>query len=149
MQNPYQYDFPIPQTPQVPMSPFGGAAPQPGMGIAPIAQPPKAGEQAAKTPGEVAALAALMQQFGLQLKEQELTDQMAFADALRRKTPEGRDNGRVYSAANPLEHIGTAWQNYNTGKMRKEAEEERRKTNQTRGENVGRVGVKILAGEDL
>ena len=42
-----------------------------------------------------------------------LDDQMSYAEGLRdTATPEGRQAGRVYVAANPLEHIGTGLNRY-------------------------------------
>ena len=145
----YPYNFKPPGQQQVPNSPLmPGAAPQPGMGIAPIAPPPQAGQQG-KSPAEIAALAAYLQNFGLQLEEGELTDQMAYADALRQKTPEGRDSGRVYTAANPLEHLGAGMQNWAAMKMREKAAADRRTVNESRGKNVGGVGAKILNNEEI
>jgi len=139
---PQPQGFGVPQGPgQLPQ--FGM---QPGMqGPNSQPQPEKPGLERSKE----AELAAYLSQFDLQLQEQELVDKMAYADALRRKAPEGRDSGRVYTAANPLEHIGTAWQNYNAMKMRKKAEEDRRTANAARGTNVKDVGMKLLKREEI
>lgn len=52
--------------------------------------------------------------------------QMAVQEGLRyQKSPEGRDSGRVYTAANPLEHIGAGLQQYNAMKKMKELEAQR------------------------
>jgi len=123
MQNPYQYDFQIPQPLQVPNSPFGGAAPQPGMGIAPLAPPPQAGQgNDNMSAAEKARLAALLGTYGDQLELDNLEKQMAQAEALRQAMPEGRDNGRVYTAANPLEFIGKGIGDYKLMKKRQETE---------------------------
>lgn len=44
--------------------------------------------------------------------------QLEQANLLRNAAgPEGRDSGRVYTAANPLEHIGSLMQKYNANKQ--------------------------------
>ncbi len=52
-----------------------------------------------------------------------LQGQMAQANLLRNAPgPDGRDSGRVYTAANPLEHIGGLMQKYNANKEAKALE---------------------------
>lgn len=55
----------------------------------------------------------LLESFGEQEKQKELEQRIAQARALRGGAgPEGRQAGGVYVAANPLEHIGAAMQNW-------------------------------------
>jgi hypothetical protein len=52
--------------------------------------------------------------------------QMALQEGLRyQSAPEGRQAGRVYVAANPLEHIGKGLEQYNAQKRMKELEAQR------------------------
>jgi hypothetical protein len=52
--------------------------------------------------------------------------QMAMQEGLRYgAAPEGRDSGRVYTAANPLEHVGSLLQKYNANKEMKNLKTER------------------------
>jgi len=52
--------------------------------------------------------------------------QMAVQEGLRyQAAPEGRQAGRVYVAANPLEHIGKGLEQYNAQRKMKELEAER------------------------
>lgn len=52
--------------------------------------------------------------------------QMAVQEGLRyQSAPEGRQAGRVYVAANPLEHIGKGLEQYNAMKKMKELETQR------------------------
>ena len=139
MANPYDPFAPrSPQPPmQMPNSPLRqGAAPQPGMGIAPIAGAPEAGSQSA----EQAQLAALLGTYGDQLELSDLEKQMAQAEALRMATPEGRNAGRVYVAANPLEHIGKGIGDYKLMKKRQENEAARKPIRERIGTNVKKYG---------
>lgn len=66
-----------------------------------------------------------------------LDDQISQADALRNAPgPEGRDSGRVYTAANPLEFIGAGLQSYagmrEGKKLRSQREEALKKSAETR-----------------
>jgi len=60
----------------------------------------------------------LLKRLGIIPEELEaLQAQLEQANLLRNAPgPEGRDSGRVYTAANPLEHIGSVWQKYNANK---------------------------------
>jgi hypothetical protein len=50
-------------------------------------------------------------------KAGQLQDQLAYAQSLRNQPgPEGRKYGRMYTAANPLEHVAHAWQGIKAGK---------------------------------
>lgn len=52
--------------------------------------------------------------------------QMALQEGLRYgDMPEGRDSGRVYTAANPLEHVGKLMQQYNAQKKMDQLGKER------------------------
>jgi len=52
--------------------------------------------------------------------------QKALQEQLRYQAqPEGRDSGRVYTAASPLEHMGTLLEKYNANKKIKELDTER------------------------
>lgn len=67
-----------------------------------------------------------------------LQQQLALAQKLRNSPgPEGRDSGRVYTAANPLEHIAHAWQGIRAQKeadaLRKQQEEQFGKQDTSRG----------------
>jgi hypothetical protein len=131
----YPYNFKPPGTPQVPNSPLQqGAAPQPGMGIAPIAEAPQAGS------AEAAELAALLGTYGDQMELSNLEKQMAAAEALRMGTPEGRQAGRVYVAANPLEHLGKGIGDYKLMKKRKENEAAQKPIRERIGTNVKKYG---------
>lgn len=97
------YDPLAPRPPMVPNSPM-----QPKM------QAPGNPQQAAQ---QSALEEALLGTYGDVMEMDSLKEQMAQAQALRgTPTPEGRDSGRVYTAANPLEHIGAGIQRYRAGK---------------------------------
>lgn len=52
--------------------------------------------------------------------------QMKLAEQLRYQgMPEGRNSGRIYTAANPLEFLGTGLQQYQAMKRQKELEKQR------------------------
>jgi hypothetical protein len=53
-------------------------------------------------------------------RQMELADKLRYAEA-----PEGRNSGRVYTAANPLEHVGHLMQQYRAGKKEEELEKAR------------------------
>jgi hypothetical protein len=93
---------------QVPNSPLG---PQ-------TQQPPQAGAQ--NPYGlDPQVLEALLGTYGDQMEVSALEKQMEQAEALRMPTPEGRSSGRVYTAANPLEHLGKGIGDYKLMKKRK------------------------------
>ena len=134
----YPYNFKPPGQQQVPNSPLmPGAAPQPGMGIAPLEGPPQAPEAGS---AEAAQLAALLGTFGDQMELSNLEKQMAAAEALRMGTPEGRDSGRVYTAANPLEHLGKGIGDYKLMKKRQENEAAAAPIRKRIGENTKTFG---------
>jgi hypothetical protein len=137
----YPYNFKPPGQPQVPNSPLmPGAAPQPGMGIAPLAGPPQAPQAGDPSNAEAAQIAALLGTFGDQMELSNLEKQMAAAEALRMGTPEGRQAGRVYVSANPLEHLGKGIGDYKLMKKRKENEAAQEPIRKRIGENVKTYG---------
>ena len=138
MANPYDPYQPRPQGMQFPMVPQQqGAAPPPGMGIAPIAQPPQAGS------AEAAQIAALLGTYGDQMELSNLEKQMAAAEALRMGTPEGRQAGRTYVAANPLEHLGKGIGDYKLMKQRKANDAAQAEARKRIGENVAKYGKNL------
>jgi hypothetical protein len=96
-----------------------GAPPQPPQGISPLAPPPQAGQPGQLSAAEQAQIAALLSTYGDTQEIGALEKQMAAAEALRMATPEGRSSGRVYTAANPLEHLGKGIGDYKLMKQRK------------------------------
>jgi hypothetical protein len=96
---------------------------------------------------EMAQMAAMLSTYGDQLELGSLEGQQAQADALRgAQVPEGRSSGRVYTAANPLEVLGTIGQQY-AGKRK--ADKIERKGGKLRGrigENVKQYGLMGLGG---
>jgi hypothetical protein len=134
----YPYNFKPPGQPQVPNSPMApGYTPQPGMGIMPTAAPqgaPQAGSP------EAAELAALLGTYGDQMELSNLEKQMAAAEALRMAAPEGRNAGRVYVAANPLEHLGKGIGDYKLMKKRQENEAAQKPIRERIGTNVKKYG---------
>jgi hypothetical protein len=141
---PYQYNLPKMPAMNLPNSPLKpGYTPQPGMGIMPTAgpqEPPQAGDSSA----EAAQLAALLGTYGDQMELSELDKQLAAAEALRMGTPEGRSSGRVYTAANPLEHLGKAIGDYKLMKKRQATEETARPIRERIGTNVAKYGKLAL-----
>ena len=67
---------------------------------------------------QLIALGSLGDEMGIVAKQQELADALRYGAG-----PEGRDTGRIYTAANPLEHIGSAMQKYNAMKESKGLQE--------------------------
>lgn len=139
---PYGYDpldpYGLKKQQQVPMQgmqPPGGA-PQPGMGIMPQGAPPQAGSSAA----EQAQIGALLETYGDQQELGALEKQMAQAEALRMETPEMRGNGRVMTAANPLEHLGKGIGDYKLMKKRQANDAEQGGLRKKIGESVKTYG---------
>lgn len=129
------------QVPNSPGKPMPGAAPQPGMGIAPMQQPPQAGS------AEAAQIAALLGTYGDTQELESLDQQMAQAEALRMGTPEGRQAGRVFVAANPLEHLGKGIGDYRLMKKQQETDAAKKPIRERIGSNVKKYGE--LAIKDL
>jgi hypothetical protein len=129
------------QMPNSPGKPMPGAAPQPGMGIAPLQQPPQAGS------AEAAQIAALLGTYGDTQELESLDQQMAQAEALRMSSPEMRGNGRVQTAANPLEFIGKGIGDYKLMKKQQETDAAKKPIRERIGGNVKKYGE--LAIKDL
>lgn len=144
----YPYNFKAPGQPQVPNSPMApGQAPQPGMGVMPLPGAPQAGQQPQNPYGlDPAVLEAMLGTYGDQLELGAMDEQMAQAEALRQATPEGRQAGRVYTAANPLEHLGKGIGDYKLMKKRQEYEKGSGDIRKRIGENVKTYG-KNFPGE--
>ena len=82
-----------------------------------------------------------------------LKQQLAQAESLRVGTPRGTQAGRVYVAANPLEHIGAFMQNRNAQKQQnavmdqqRKLIEQLRKGRMAYGNAVGNPGGMMPAG---
>lgn len=111
----------------------------PGFGGAP--QAPQAGEQSNPYGLDPAVLEAMLGTYGDQLELGGLDEQMARAEALRNApTPEGRQAGRVYVAANPLEHLGRGIGQYRQGRKMEDIEKKRGEARGRIGENVKTYG---------
>jgi hypothetical protein len=129
-----------------------GGGPPPGAqqspvvspGMAPPAAAPQAGTMSA---AEQAQIAAMLGTFGDTQELDAMEKQMAQAEALRQATPEGRNAGRVYVAANPLEHIGKGIGDYKLMKKRQQYEKDSASTRGRIGENVKKYGE--MATKDL
>jgi hypothetical protein len=90
-------------------------------------------------------LASLLGTYGEQLELGSLEGQRAQADALRgAQVPEGRSSGRVYTAANPLEVLGTIGQQYAGKRMNDRIERKGGKLRGKIGENVRQYGLGSL-----
>jgi hypothetical protein len=99
------------------------------------------------TEAEMAQMAAMLGTYGDQLELGGLEGQQAQADALRgAKVPEGRDSGRVYTAANPLEVLGTVAQQYAGKHMNDKLSKSEGKLRARIGENVKQYGLMGLGG---
>jgi hypothetical protein len=73
--------------------------------------------------------------------------QQQMQEALRTQAqPEGRDSGRVYTAANPLEHIGTLMEKYNANK-KIGALEQQRGTMQGQQTDIRKLYADLLRGK--
>lgn len=103
--------------------------------------------EGAMSAAEQAQIAALLGTFGDTMEVDAQEKQLAQAEALRQDTPEGRQAGRVYVAANPLEHIGKGIGDYKLMKKRKATEEKTSGLRKRIGENVSTYGK--LALKDL
>jgi hypothetical protein len=88
-------------------------------------------------------LEAMLGTYGDQLEIGALEKQMEQANALRQATPEGRQAGRVYVAANPLEHLGKGIGDYKLMKQRKANEAAQAEARKRIGENVRTYGKNI------
>ena len=114
---------------QVPNSPMMPGAPQ----------APQAGAQ--NPYGlDPAVLEAMLGTYGDQMEVGALEKQMAQAEALRMDTPEGRQAGRTYVAANPLEHLGKGIGDYKLMKQRKASDAAQAEIRKRIGENVASYG---------
>lgn len=70
----------------------------------------------------------------------DMEKQQAMAEALRYQDgPEGRSSGRVYTAANPLEHIGKGIQQYKAQKQMDEIAKQREEMRAAERERIGGV----------
>jgi hypothetical protein len=93
------------------------------------------------TEEDLAALADL----GIsQEKIESIRERMARAEAIRfQDGPEGRQAGRIYTAANPLEHLGQGIQKYRAGRQMQQlqAQQQQELANQasTRQGMMGRI----------
>jgi hypothetical protein len=89
--------------------------------------------------------ATLLGTYGDQMELSALDEQMAKADALRSLEggPEGRNAGRTFVAANPLEHVGKAMQQWEGRKRAKDIEPKRTATRTRIGENVKKYGLNL------
>lgn len=95
------------------------------------------------------ALKALLATYGDQLEMSDFEKQMARVQALRDQLPdaEGRQAGRVYVAANPLEHLGKGVADYRMRKREKELQGGVDAARKRVGEKVGQYGAAILGEE--
>jgi len=90
-------------------------------------------------------LSSLLGTYGDQLELGALEKQQAQADALRgASVPEGRSSGRVYTAANPLEVLGTIGQQYAGKRMNDRIERKGGKLRGNIGEGVRQYGLGAL-----
>jgi len=150
--------MPIPNLPQAAAQTPPGAVPnqlppgyfspqaygqgQPGM-MAPsgLAAPPQA-PQAGQPNDYDAFLAAISARGTYDEQMAEIERKQKLADALRyQEGPEGRQAGRVFVAANPLEHLGRGIQMYKAGKQSEELGKERETA------RTAQQGVYDLMGE--
>jgi hypothetical protein len=96
---------------------------------------------------EMAQMAAMLGTYGDQLDLNHLEGQQAQADALRSaQVPEGRSSGRVYTAANPLEVLGTIGQQYAGKRKADKIEKKGSKLRDEIGKNVKQYGLLGLGG---
>jgi len=113
-------------------------------GMQPPAAAPQAGEQPQNPYGlDPAVLEAMLGTYGDQMEVSALEKQMAAAEALRMATPEGRSSGRVYTAANPLEHLGKGIGDYKLMKQRKANDEAQAAARGRIGESVKTYGKNL------
>jgi hypothetical protein len=120
----------------------------PGMGQPQPVQPqinPETGQPFSEA--EMAQMAAMLGTYGDQLELGSLEGQQAQADALRSaQVPEGRSSGRVYTAANPLEVLGTIGQQYAGKRKADKIEKKGGKLRERIGANVKQYGLMGLGG---
>jgi len=152
MSVPYNYMNSMPGQGQKP----NPLAPKPPLstGMAPGTTNPMA--PTVMTPEMISAMTGT---YGYQLELNCLDEQMAKAEALRNAPgPEGRDSGRVYTAANPLEHIGAGIQKYRAGRDMQQIDEGVRNpgyapgitnTAQPEFSKMGRTGLRARIGENV
>lgn len=118
----------------------GGYQFPPGMTPPGAPQAPQAGEQQNPYGLDPAVLEAMLGTYGDQMEVDALEKQMAQAEALRMDTPEGRQAGRTYVAANPLEHLGKGIGDYKLMKQRKASDAAQAEIRKRIGENVASYG---------
>jgi len=132
------YDpYPFKRPTQVPNSPLLQPVPQ---AQAMPSQQPLDPASMDPSQAEAAQMAALLGTYGDQMELTELEKQMAQAEALRMGTPEGRQAGRVYVAANPLEHLGKGIGDYKLMKKRQATEAASKPIRERIGTNVKKYG---------
>ena len=152
--NPWARYLQQPQPLQVPGSPTG----MPAGPMAPTPTGVAPGMHAGTTlPGQSTnrldipdeALLRLMTTYPEQMEYDSLEKQRELANALRyREGPEGRSYGGVYTAANPLEHIGRGIQQYKAGKRLKGIEEKQAGIRKTTGEKLGTAAQEALKRDE-
>jgi hypothetical protein len=140
--------------PYDPLAPGYGMQPgmQPGMQVPnsplmPPKQPPMPGQPGQMSAAEQAQIAALLSTYGDTQEISALEKQMAAAEALRMATPEMRGNGRVTTAANPLEFLGKGIGDYKLMKQRKANDAAQAEARKRVSGNVQKYGE--LATKDL
>ena len=102
--------------------------------------------QAQAQPGQQSPLTyeqvqmALLGQSGYEEEMSDLEKQMMRANALRDlESPEGRHAGRVYVAANPLEHIGTGIKQWRGKQQAEMTEQEQADKREERRKSIGDI----------
>lgn len=136
--------LPYPGEPGYMGAPMQGAPQVPNSPMLPPAAAPQAGSQPQNPYGlDPAVLEAMLGTYGDQLEIGALEKQMEQANALRQATPEGRSVGRVYVAANPLEHLGKGIGDYKLMKQRKANEAAQAEARKRIGENVKTYGKNL------
>jgi hypothetical protein len=112
----------------------------PGMGGPQAPQAPQAGQ-----PDQSRMLEeALLGTYGDVMENDALGEQMARADALRNTaSPEMRGNGRVQTAANPMEFIGRGMQQWEGRKRANAIEGQQAATRGRIGEAVKKYGLNL------
>lgn len=82
--------------------------------------------------------------YGDQMEMGDLDEQLLRAQALRDTAmPEGRNSGRVYTAANPLEFVGAGIKQYRGAKKEQGVNAEREAVRKRIGEAVKQYGAGI------
>jgi len=117
--------------------------PRTGQPIAP--QAPAAPQAGTQNPYglDPAVLEAMLGTNGDTQEISALERQMAAAEALRQPTPEGRQAGRVFVAANPLEHLGKGIGDYRLMKQRQANEAAQAAARKRIDENVRAYGKNL------